>query len=352
MKRWRGFLATVLVAVCMISCTAGNRAANQRLSIYNWTYYTPDSVIEKFEQEFNVTIIYDQFTTNEELYAKLMATRGGAGYDIVFPSGDFVPIMIEQDMLEKMDHSKLPNLQYIDPVVLEKAVYDPNMEYSVPYYFGAAGIIVNTARVPNYEENWSIFARQDLRGRMVMLDDMREVMGAALSYLGYSINTTNPAEVAEARDLINTVWKPNIVKFDSESFGKGYAAGDFWVVHGYAEAVYEEIEGDTELLENTAFFIPQEGGPGYIDSMCILKGARNIDMAHEFINFIHRPDIYAEFVDYFSFPSTVNEAARELKEEEPLYEMEDLLNTTIAVELGEDIELYRTAWFDSIRSGE
>jgi spermidine/putrescine transport system substrate-binding protein len=351
-RPWTAVLCgTVMAAAFLIGlsgCSA--KAESNKLYIYNWTYYTPDSVIEKFEKEYNVTVVYDEFASNEEMYTKLKA--GGSGYDIIFPSGDYVSIMINQNMFEKIDRSKLANLGNIDPVVLQKAAYDPNMDYSVPYYFGAAGIAVNTARVPDYEKSWSIFSRTDLRGMMTMLDDMREVMGDALVHLGYSVNTKDPAEIEAARNLINSSWKPNLVKFDAEAFGKGYANGDFWVVQGYAEVVYEEIADDEQLKNDTVFFIPPEGGPAYIDSMCILKGAKNIDLAHKFIDFIHRPEIYAEFTDYFGFPATANVPARQFKTEKPYYTAEELANTELKDDLGETLELYNNAWFNSIRVGE
>jgi spermidine/putrescine transport system substrate-binding protein len=260
--------------------------------------------------------------------------------------------MIADGLLEKIDKSKFSNLGNVDPLVLQKAAYDPNMEYSIPYYWGAAGIAVNISKVPNFERGWAIFGRTDLKGRMTMLDDMREVMGDALVHLGHSVNSKNPDEITAAKNLINNTWKPNLTMFDAESFGKGFAAGDFWVVQGYAEVVYEEIAGDEEMLRNTVFFIPPEGGPAYIDSMCILKGAPHRNLAHTFIDFIHRPEIYAEFVNYFGLPATVNIPAREFVEGTPAYSAADLVNTTIKDDLGEAVELYNATWFDKIRIGE
>ncbi|MDR0584223.1 MAG: extracellular solute-binding protein [Treponema sp.] len=346
MKKIPVVLGMTLVLVMLGGC--GKKSA--QLFIYNWTYYTPDTVIEKFEEEYNVTVIYDEFASNEDMYAKLKA--GGSGYDIVFPSGDYVSIMIQQNMLEKIDKSKLSNLKNIDPVVLGKATYDPDMEYSVPYYFGAAGIIVNKGKVPDFERSWAIFGREDLRNRMTMLDDMREVMGDALAYLGYSVNSKDPAQIEQVKNLINNSWKPNLTKFDAEAFGKGYANGDFWVVQGYAEVVFEEIADNPQLMEDTVFFIPPEGGPAYIDSMCILKGSRNSDLAHKFIDFIHRPEIYAEFVDAFGFPATANIPAREYKTGDSWYTAEELANTELKDDLGAALDLYNDAWFNSIRVGE
>jgi spermidine/putrescine transport system substrate-binding protein len=348
----RNIIFLVMAAALIMPATIFGKGGSDRnkLYIYNWTYYTPDSGIEKFEKEYGVQVIYDEFASNEDMYAKLKA--GGSGYDIVFPSGDYVSIMIQQNMLEKIDKSKVPNLKNVDPAVLKKATYDPAMEYSVPYYWGAAGITVNTARVPNFERSWSIFGRKDLRNRMTMLDDMREVMGDALVYLGYSVNSKNPRQIAEARDLINNVWKPNLTKFDAEAFGKGYANGDFWVVQGYAEVVFEEIADNPQLMKDTVFFIPSEGGPAYIDSMCILKGSKNIDLAHQFIDFIHRPEIYAEFVDSFGFPATANIPARGHKTGNSWYSAEDIAHTELKDDLGAGLELYNEAWFNSIRAGE
>ncbi|MDR2702226.1 MAG: extracellular solute-binding protein [Spirochaetaceae bacterium] len=354
MKRTKKKIPVLAAAIIIAAVAAGGCLGNRKpggggkLYIYNWTYYTPPSVIEKFEKEYGVTVVYDEFASNEEMFAKLQA--GGTGYDIIFPSEDYVSIMISLGLLEKLDKSRLSNLDNVDPRVLQKTKADPVMEYSVPYYWGASGVLVNTAKVPDFEKSWSIFARTDLKGRMTMLDDMREVLGDALAYLGYSVNSKDPAQIEEARDLVNNTWKPNLVKFDAEAFGKGYSQGDFWVVHGYAEVVYEEIAGNEELINNTVFFIPDEGGPAYIDGMCILKGAKNIDLAHKFIDFIHRPEIYAEFTDFFGFPPTANYRAAPYKQDDPLYLVEDLANTEIKDDLGEALEMYNDAW-ETIKVG-
>jgi len=296
------------------------------------------------------------------MYAKIMATNreGLLGrflrifsrrYDISFPSEDYVAIMMAQDLLEPLDKSLVPNLANIDPLAIGKALYDPNLDYSVPYYWGAAGIAVNSARVPNYERSWSIFARSDLAGRITMLDDMREVMGLALGYLGHSPNSTNPGEITAARDLINSRWKPNLARFDSVAYGIAFAMGDFWVSHGYAEEFFLEIIDDEQLFRDTVFFIPQENSTAFIDSMVILKGARNVELAHKFINFIHQPDIYALFVDEFGLPATVNIPARQYKTGYSWYELEDIVNLELKYDLGPALEYFNNAWFNSIRVG-
>ncbi|MDR2602349.1 MAG: extracellular solute-binding protein [Spirochaetaceae bacterium] len=356
-----GFMVLLFAVICLqaIGLTACSKKQfasgnDSTLYIYNWTYYLPDSIIDKFKDEYNVKVIYDQYASNEEMYAKIKA--GGSGYDLVFPSSDFIEMMMKQDMLEKIDHSKLKNTGNIDPKIIEQAKWDQNMEYFIPYHYGAASIIVNTKRIPEFDDSWkswNIFERAQYKGKMTMLDDIRLVMGGALMYLGYSTNSTNENEINEARDLIKSRWKPNLTRFDAEAFGKGYANEDFWIVHGYFEGVKEEMSGNTGLSENTVVFIPKEGAPAQLEGMCILKGAKHPDLAHAFIDFFLRPEIYAEFADYFSFPATVNVPSRDLQKEAPFIPVDEFMaKTSLDYDVGEAIQYYNEAWFDSIRIGE
>lgn len=337
----------LLVLTLVFSACGGSGKTAKKLYIFNWTYYTPDSVIEKFEKEYGVDVVYDSFASNEEMFAKLKA--GGADYDVVFPSGDYVSIMIKENMLEKIDKTKLKNFGNIDPEILARSDFDPGNEYSVPYYMGAAGVAVNKTKVANYEHSWSIFSRKDLAGKMVMLDDMREVMGDALAFLGHSVNTTDQAEIDEAKALVNDVWKPNLLKFDAEAFAKNFAAGEVWVAQGYAESIFAEV--DKSRWNEVDFFIPKEGGPMYLDAMVILKNSKNKDLALKFIDFIHRPEIYAEFADYFGFPATANVPARALKKGDTWYTAEALAAGELKKDIGADLEKYNTAW-QEIRVGK
>jgi spermidine/putrescine transport system substrate-binding protein len=334
-----GFILTLTVLA------AGCGTENSKLYFYNWVTYIPEDVRQDFKKETGIEVVLDEFASNEEMYAKL--TAGGFGYDVTIPSGDFVSIMIREGMLEKIDKSKVPNFKYIDPEFLAKIEFDPGNEYSVPFFAGAAGVTVNTKQVPEFEKSWKIFYREDLRGRMTMLDDMREVMGDALKFLGYSVNTRNPQELAEAKKIVGD-WRDKIVKFDAETFGPAFAREEFWVVQGYVENVFTEL--DESMLNNAEFFIPEEGGPMYLDSMVILKGAKNLDAAYRFIDFIQRPDINARIADYLTIPS-LNIEARKLMKEEPAYSYEDLKRCEFKEDLGRDVELYDTIWHE-IRVGK
>lgn len=334
------FLRISSIALLLLTVTLSGCSKKETLYLFNWTYYTPDSVIAKFEEEFDVKVKVDNFDSNETMYSKLKA--GGGGYDIIFPSQDFASILINEKMLEEIDHSKIPNLQYINPEVTKRATYDPDMKYAVPYYMGAAGIAVNKEKVPSYGRSWSIFGNKEYSQHMCMMDDMREVLGDALVHLGYDVNTKNDAELKAATDLVNNEWKPNLVTFDAEGFGKSFARGDFWIVQGYEEVVFSEIP--EEQWDIVDFFIPEEGGPMYLDSMCILKGAKHYDLACEFINFIHRPEIYAEFLDYFRFPNSVNTEASAYVLETPAYDNEAMMRCTLKYDLGEYLQNYNDAW--------
>lgn len=343
MKRWIITLSAIFAAFLFTGCGSGN--GKQKLFIYNWTYYIPDEVLKEFQKRFNVSIVYDMYASNEEMFAKLKA--GGTGYDLVFPSGDYVSIMIRENMLEKLDKSKLPNLANLDTSILPKIKFDPGCQYSVPYIMGAAGISVNKKKVSEFDKSWHIFEREDLRGRLTLLDDMREVLGGALRTLGYSVNSVNPEELQKAKEVVME-WKPNIVKFDAEAFGKGFAAGEFWSVHGYAENVFLEI--DSTMRSDVEFFIPKEGSAMYMDNMVMLKNARNKEIAYQFINFIHEPQIYAKIVDFLMLPS-INVDARNLRIKKPNYEISDLMNSEFKEDLGENLELYNKIW-QEIRIGK
>ncbi|AFG35755.1 spermidine/putrescine-binding periplasmic protein [Fervidobacterium pennivorans DSM 9078] len=341
MKKFLLFAFVIVVFSVFFLLSSCNKSSVLR--IYNWADYIPEEVIQQFEKEYNCKVIYDTYASNEEMFAKIKS--GGTGYDIVFPSGDHVKMMINEGLLEKLDLSKIPNFKNIDPIVLSKTTYDPNHEYSVPYMMGATGLIVNKKYLKDYEKSWSIYERADLKGKMTLLDDMREVFGAALKYLGYSVNTTNPDEIEQAKQVI-LKWKENIVKFDATTYAQGVVNGEFWVVHGYPENVFQLIP--EEDLENFEFFVPKEGGTLWIDNMVILKDAKNKDLAYKFINFILRPEIAAQISDYLMIPSPITDAQK-YKKVEPLYTLDELGNCEIIDYIGEHIDLYNKAWEEIIK---
>jgi spermidine/putrescine transport system substrate-binding protein len=327
--------AAALIVAMLASCGGGQK----KLYLFNWIYYIPDDVITDFTKETGIEVVVDSYASNEEMYNKIVA--GGSGYDLIVPSGDYVSIMIAEKLLEPIDKSKLKNFGNIDPAAIARIGFDVGNTHSVPYMMGAAGVSVNKTKVSNYEHSWSIFDKTDLKGRMTMLDDMREVLGAALKSLGYSVNDPDPAHLEEAR-LVVERWKPNLVKFDAESFAKSFASGEFWVVQGYAENVFLEYPEDKRA--DVDFFFPKEGTPMYMDSLCILKGAKNVDAAYKFIDYILRPDIAARIADYLMIPSP-NVPARALMKVTPNYQFTDLAKGEFKEDLGQEtLKLYNDVW--------
>ncbi len=349
MKKTAKFLFSAILASFALAFSGCSKDDGNTLYIYNWTYYTPKNVVQKFEEKFNCKIKLEEYASNEEMYNKIK--NGAKGYDIVVPSQDFVSIMIAQDMFQPINQEKLTNKKYINPEVLKKATYDPEMKYAVPYYFGAAGISVNKTKVQgDYEKSWNIFADKKFKNHATMMDDMREVLGDALAYKGFSVNSLNKDELNEAKNLIKNEWKPNLVKFDAEAFGKSFAEGDFWLCQGYAEVIYGEVP--EELWDETIdFFIPQNGGPAYLDNMCILKNSKHADLANEFINFMCEPENYAQFLDFFRFPCFVNTEAQKYTTKTPMYEASQLKNCELKNDLGEGLYEYNELW-EEIRFGD
>lgn len=336
MRKFFSFLAIIIAVFLVVSCSGDEKV----LYIYNWTYYTPDSIVKAFEEKYDCKVVIDNFSSNEEMFTKL---KGGAtGYDIIVPSADYTSIMMKLGMCEEIDHSRIPNLKELSDLVMDKKTYDSDNKYSVPYFMGIAGIAVNKEKVGSYPHSWKIYEDTSLKGHMSMLDDMREVLGGALLYLGYSINTTNREEIKQAADLVREKWKPNLLKFDAEGYGKGFAQGEFYVVHCYPEAVFAEVP--QEKWDNIDFIIPDEGATLYIDNFVIPKGAKHKELAEDFINFFLSPEVHAEFLDEFYFPNTVVPNAEKFTTVKAPYSVDQVYTCELMLDVGEALPIYEEYW--------
>ena len=243
----RILLIALLAATCGL--TACSRSKKPVLKLYNWAEYVSDDLIERFEKENNCKVIVDNFDSNEAMYAKLKA--GGVGYDIAVPSSYQVNKMRQEGMLLELDHSKLPNLVNIDPMAA-KFSQDPEHKVSVPYLFTTSGIGYRMDKAPDVKATWKTFESPAYAGRMTLLNDVRETLGAALKALGYSLNTTNDTEVAAARDLVIS-WKKNTAKFESEQYRNGLVSAEFLVVHAYSSDILQAMEENDQI----AYLIPK-----------------------------------------------------------------------------------------------
>jgi spermidine/putrescine transport system substrate-binding protein len=291
MRRPNAGLGTVgtalgLAALAALLAATGCGRAKPVLSLYTWSDYIKPALVRRFEREHGCRVVVDTFESNEAMYAKLKA--GASGYDLLIPSSYMVSLMHAQGMLRRLDHALLPNLAHVDPEYLALAA-DRTMDHSVPYMLTNTGIAYLEGRVKDVIPSWRMFGREDLRGRMTMFNDMRETIGAALKLLGHSINSTSETELAEAEALL-LEWRKNLAKFDNEQYKIGLASGEFLLVHAWSGDVFQVRKENPDVR----FFVPEEGTVISCDDLVIPADAREVALAHAFIDFLHDPAVAAE----------------------------------------------------------
>ena len=263
------------------------------LHVYTWADYVKPELVQRFESEQKCRVVIDTFDSNEAMFAKMKA--GATGYDLVTPSSYMVSVLHSQGLLQTLDASLIPNRKNVDPEYLKVAL-DPAMDHSVPYMLTNSGFAYLASKVKDPVPSWKMFDRADLKGRITMLNDMRETIGAALKFLGYSLNTTDQKQLDEARDVV-VRWKRNLAKFENEQYQSGLASGEFLLAHGYSGDI---LRAQTENADVT-FVIPQEGTSMSADDLVIPKTAKEVRLAHAFINFLHDPDVAAENTNFISY---------------------------------------------------
>ena len=290
----RHFVATsaaALAATSLPSCKSAD--GGKKLTVFTWADYLSEKAKAGFEKKHGCTVVIDTFDSNEAMLAKLEA--GASGYDVLVPSSYAVQALQRKGMLAPLDHGKLANLKHVDPTYLAKAA-DAKMAYSVPYMMAPTCLSYLASKVPNPVESWAMFDREDLKGRVTLLDDMREVIGSALKFLGHSLNSTNPAELAAARDVAIR-WKKNIAKFENEQYKTGIASGEFYLVQGYAGDLIQAREEN----EDMRIVIAQEGAAFSCDDLCIPRDAKETDLAHAFIDYVTGPEVAAENMEFTGY---------------------------------------------------
>lgn len=327
---------------------AGCADRKPRLYIYNWADYMDPDIIREFEQTHGVRVILDTFDSNESMYAKLKA--GATGYDVIFPTSYMAKLLYEEGLIRELDHERLPNLVHVDRNYLANKAIDSAMRYSVPYMLGSTGVAYRSDHIEDVEESWAVFTRADLKGRMTLLNDMRETLGAALLFLGYSANTTVEAEVIAAGEVVKN-WRSQIAKFENEQYKPGIASAEFYLVHGYSGDILQVMEE----VDNIGYFLPEEGFIIGCDDMVIPVDSPNPDLAYAFINFLHEPRVAArntEYVYYLAPNASAYDLLSEEVRENPVVFMppEKLLRGEVLRDLGEDNQKYIRVW-DAIKAG-
>lgn len=330
-----------LFLFCSLILGSCNQSEKPELHIFIWSDYLKPELIHRFEKKHNCRVIVDTYDSNESMYAKLKL--GGVAYDIIFPSNYYLELLLRQQMVHRIDVNKIPNLKNLDPVYVKLAGLD-SFESGIPFNISTTGIAYRNDKIAGFDPSWTVFSRRDLKGRMTMLNDLREALGAALLTLGYSINTVNENEINAAVNLL-VDWKKNLAKFESEQYKNGIASAEYLISQGYG--------GDTlqVMQENSAvsFSYPKEGIIMSIDYIVIPQNASHLDLAHSFINFLLEPDSAAENIA-FTFYLSPNLSAYpllpdELKNNPVLFPSQEVLQKAEMIkDLQELTPLYNKAW--------
>ncbi len=301
-------VAAVLVLVAL-SFGAG-ALAEGTITVYNWYDYIDESVISMFEQETGISVKYANFTTNEEMYARL--SSGAGDYDVIFPSDYIIERMIKEDMLEKLDMSAIPNAAGVSQW-LRTPDYDPEGAYSVPYMWGTVGLLYNTTMMPGEIDSWMPIFDPANQKAVFMLDSIRDSLGITLKYLGYSMNTRDEAALEAAKALL--------IQQKADGIVKGYLVDEVKDKMVAGEAPMAVVwSGDAlyamDQSEDLAYVVPKEGSNVWVDGMCIPKGSKNKALAEQFINFMCRPDIARMNMEYIYYSTPIQAVVDEMTDEE------------------------------------
>ena len=302
----------IAMAALLAALSAPAQAAERTVNFYNWSNYMAPGVLEDFTRETGIKVVYDTFDANETLETRLLA--GKSGYDVVVPTAYFLQRQIKANIFQKLDKSKLPNLVNAWPVVTEQlAIYDPGNQYAANYMWGTTGIGYNVkmarkilgpdARIDSWDlvfkpENLAKFRDCGIH----MLDSADDIFPAALGYLGLDPNSTKPADLEKAADLVTKI-TPYVRKFHSSEYLSALATGEICFVVGWSGDIMQarsraaEAKSDIEI----GYAIPKEGAQMFFDNLAIPADARNVSEAYELINYLYRPDVAAKNSDFLSY---------------------------------------------------
>ena len=335
------FFAKLAVTAMAFSSVMANAA--EKLYVYNWTEYVPSSLLEQFTKETGIEVIYSTFESNEEMYSKLKLSNS-TGYDIVFPSSYYVGKMAKEGMLAELDKSKLTNLKNITPDLMGKP-FDPENKYSLPYVYGLTGSGVNAADIdPKTISSWGDLWRDEYKGKLLLMNDPREVFHIALLLNGKSPNTENEEEIKAAYERLKTI-VPNVLVFNSDSPEMPYLQGEVAVGMQWSGSAHRAKSENPDLQ----FIFPKEGAVLWMDNYVIPKGAANKEAAHKFIDFLLRPESAKEVIEIMGF-SMPNEGVKTLLSPElasdPLIfpPSEEINKGVLQADVGPAVEIYEKYW--------
>jgi spermidine/putrescine transport system substrate-binding protein len=310
----------LLLGLALAGCWAAAPAQPNRLHVYNWNNYITDDTVARFERLCRCRLVQDYFADNEELLAKLAA--GASGYDVLVPTANVVETLVRQQALRPLDRTLLPNLKNLKPEFLG-GPFDPENRYSVPYAYSVTLIGYNEQKMRELgipTDTWAAIFEprylERLRGKVTVLDSQRELMAAALIYLGHRANETDSRKWREARDLILRA-KPYWAAFNAASYIKELTIGNIWLAHGYSNDMYTAQQDAIKAGRRftIGFTAPREGAVFALDTLVIHKSGRRPDLAHQFINFLLEGESSATLTNAIGAGSPNADAMRGIRPE-------------------------------------
>ena len=295
-----GGLACVLLATLIVTGTAAR--SERVVNVCSWGEYIDESLITEFEEQTGIRVNYQTAESNEALYS--LIKMGGADFDVIVPSDYMIARLIQEDLLAELNYDNIPNFQLMDPQFTHLS-FDPENKYTVPYTWGSVGIIYNTTMVDEPITSWGAMFDEKYAGQVLMINNSRDALMAALCYLGYDINTTDEAQLTEAFRLVKDAKDKGVYQafVMDEVFGK-MEGGNAAIAMYYAGDYLTMLENNEDL----AFVIPEEGSNWFVDAMCVLKDTQHMSEAEEWINFIASTDSNLANMDYIWYASPNREA--------------------------------------------
>ncbi|WP_416065489.1 polyamine ABC transporter substrate-binding protein [Rhizobium sp. ZK1] len=308
------------VAVVALLAAAPAFAQERVVNVYNWSDYIDNSILEDFTKETGIKVVYDTFDSNETVETKLLA--GGTGYDVVVPTADFLQRQIQAGVFQKLDKSKLPNLSNMWDVIQQRTgEYDPGNEYAVDYMWGTDGIGYNVKKVaeilgPDVKPGLEVIFDPKVAEKfkdcgIYVLDTPKDVMTTALRYLGLDPNSTKPEDFKKVEDLLTAV-RPYIRKFHSSEYINALANGDICIAFGYSGDMLQARDRAAEAKNGVEvnYSIPTQGAQMWFDMMAIPADSKHVAEAHEFLNYMMKPEVIAKASD-FTFYANGNKASQQ-----------------------------------------
>ncbi|MCR5792437.1 MAG: extracellular solute-binding protein [Lachnospiraceae bacterium] len=295
-------LMLFLLPVTLSGCGKQKENYQNEITVFNYSEYIDPEVLEIFEEETGIHVNYEEFATNEAMYAKL--SSDAVSYDLLGPSDYMIEKLMKEGRLQKIDKSKIPNLKNLKKNCLESCEsFDPGNEYAVPEFWGTLGLLYNTKMISETEvSSWDCLFDEKNKGNIIMSNDMRNSIGIALKKLGYSINSSNPKEIKEATDLLIRQ-KPLVQAYLTDETRDELVAENAAIGVIYSGEAYLAMEYNEDL----AYSVPEEGSNVWFDCFVMPKDAPNKEGALKFLNFMLREDIASMNFEYVYY-TTPNQA--------------------------------------------